>query len=131
MENCIFCSIIKNNDPHHEIIWSDENHIALLDVNPVKEGHVLVIPKKHTEHIFDMPEDDYLDLLKASRTVAAKIQKIYESKRIAMFVTGTSVPHTHVHLLPINNEGELGTFHHTKLEGTDFKRIADKFREQE
>ena len=123
MENCIFCKIIKGEIPCVKI-WEDEKHIAFLDVNPVASGHTLVIPKKHTEYIFDLVDKDYLDLMSVSKIVAEILKTKLNPKRVGMLVEGFGVDHVHVHLVPINKGGQicLQNAKHANLE--DLKNLA-------
>lgn len=121
MKKCVFCSIIKNNRPYHEIIWSDKNHIAFLDSYPMTRGHTLVIPKKHTDYLFDLKEKKYLSLFKASKKIATIIKNALKCKRVALVVEGFSVHHTHVHLIPLNRGEKLDEL---RLQKTNAKTLA-------
>jgi len=101
---CVFCSVIKNNTPQHVIVWEDDKHLAFLDSNPVTTNHTLVIPKKHIADILNLSKEEYGDLMVASREVALKIKEEMKCHKISILVEGLSVPHVHVHLVPL----ELG-----------------------
>ena len=107
MKKCIFCSIIKYNKPRHEIIYSDKNHLAFLDLKPSKYGHVLIIPKKHKNFLFDLSEKEYFSLLKITRKIAMCLRKILKPKYIYLFVKGATIKHIHIHLIPTNKH-DLG-----------------------
>lgn len=107
MKKCVFCSIIKNNRPHHEIIWSDKDHVSFLDAYPVVADHTLVIPKRHTDYIFDLEDKRYAALFKAAKKVAQKMKRILKCERVAIVVEGFSVPHAHIHLLPLGHGMKL------------------------
>ena len=96
----IFTKIIDREIPGH-IVAEDEKHIAILDINPNAKGHTLCIPKKEENKIFDLPEDEYIDLMRFSRKVAKALEKTVECKRIGVSVIGLEVPHVHVHLIPL------------------------------
>jgi len=106
MDNCIFCKIIKGEIPCYKV-WEDENFFAFLDLNPIREGHTLVIPKKHVNYIFDMEDKDYSWLMLASKKVSELLKKKINSKRIGVLVEGFGVDHVHVHLVPIDNGGQV------------------------
>ena len=96
----IFTKIIDREIPGH-IVAEDEKHIAILDINPNAKGHTLCIPKKEENKIFDLAEDEYIDLMRFSRKVAKALEKTVECKRIGVSVIGLEVPHVHVHLIPL------------------------------
>lgn len=102
----IFSRIIAGEIPCYKVA-EDDRHIAFLDINPIAEGHTLVVPKHEVSYIFDLPEDEYVALELFARKVAAGLQKAVPCKRIAEAVIGLEVPHTHIHLVPINSEGDM------------------------
>lgn len=102
----IFSRIIAGEIPCYKVA-EDDRHIAFLDINPIAEGHTLVVPKHEVPYIFDLPEDEYVALELFARKVAAGLQKAVPCKRIAEAVIGLEVPHTHIHLVPINSEGDM------------------------
>lgn len=109
MKKCVFCSVVKYNRPHHEIIWSDNDHVSFLDANPVVADHTLVIPKRHTDYIFDLTDARFAALFKAAKKVAVKLKRILKCQRVALVVEGFSVPHAHIHLLPLDHGKKLNT----------------------
>jgi histidine triad (HIT) family protein len=131
MKKCVFCSIVKENKPFHEIIWQDKHHLAFLDASPLRDGHILVIPKKHTDYIFDLGSKDYDKLSRATRVVAIKLKRSTHCKRVAIAVEGFSVPHVHVHMIPLNKDLYIGDQDHKPRGDPDAKhlaRIGRKFR---
>ena len=106
MENCIFCKIIRNEVPAHKV-WEDQKFLAFLDINPVNVGHLLIIPKKHVSYIFDLEEPDYSEIFRQAKFLAKPLQQITKAKRIGVAIEGFGVDHIHVHLVPVNNAGEL------------------------
>lgn len=106
--DCIFCTIARSEDHKHKIVWSDEKHVAFLTIGPVQRGHTLVIPRRHHEYVFDMPVDEYQELLDASRKVANGMKKTFGSTRVMLGVEGFQIPHVHVHLIPVNKHGDAG-----------------------
>lgn len=97
----IFTKIINREIPGH-IITEDDSHIAILDINPNAKGHTLCIPKREVNKIFDLPEEEYLQLMQFSRKVAIALEKTMPCERIGVSVIGLEVPHVHVHLIPLN-----------------------------
>jgi histidine triad (HIT) family protein len=98
----IFSKIIRGEIPCYKVAES-ENCFAFLDINPVAKGHVLVIPKKEVDYIFDVEDPLYTDLMLFAKKVAKAIEKVVPCERIGVTVIGLEVPHAHVHLIPINS----------------------------
>jgi len=97
----IFTKIINGEIPSYKVA-ENESCYAFLDIQPVSKGHVLVVPKIEVDYIFDL-EDEYLsELMRFAKTVAKKMDKVFDCKRIGVTVIGLEVPHTHIHLIPIN-----------------------------
>jgi histidine triad (HIT) family protein len=114
MDNCIFCKIIKGEIPSFKV-WEDQNHLAFLSIAPIKPGHTLIIPKKHGDYIFGMDDTELAALSVASKPVAKKLQQALNPKtgKVGVMVAGLEVPHTHIHLIPMDAEGDL-TFANAK-----------------
>ncbi|MGN0207241.1 MAG: HIT family protein [Muribaculaceae bacterium] len=105
----IFSRIVAGEIPCYKVA-EDDNYFAFLDIAPVAPGHTLVIPKKEVDYIFDLTDEEYLGLMTFARKVAAALQKAMPCKRIGVAVMGLEVPHTHVHLVPINKESDMNFF---------------------
>ncbi|NBU80569.1 MAG: HIT family protein [Flavobacteriaceae bacterium] len=119
----IFTKIINREIPGY-IVAEEENFIAILDVNPNAKGHTLCIPKKEINKIFDMEEDLYLGLMKFSRKVAKAIEKTVVCKRIGIAVIGLEVPHTHVHLIPLQDMDDMRFQRKVSLTKEEFLDMA-------
>lgn len=119
----IFTKIINGEIPAYKVA-EDENFLAFLDVNPNAKGHTLCIPKTEIDKIFDMEEDQYLELMKFSRKVAKALEKTVPCKRVGVAVIGLEVPHTHVHLIPLNEMDEMRFVNKVKLEKEEFEALA-------
>lgn len=102
----IFTKIINREIPGH-IIHEDDDHIAILDINPNTKGHTLCVPKKEVNKIFDLSDTAYLDLMAYSKKIATALEKAVPCKRIGMSVIGLEVPHVHVHLLPLQSMEDM------------------------
>lgn len=102
----IFTRIINREIPAH-IITEDDRFIAFLDVMPLVEGHVLVVPKQEVDYIFDLDDKTLADMMVFAKKIAMAIKKTISCKRIGVAVIGLEVPHTHVHLVPMNNMGDI------------------------
>jgi histidine triad (HIT) family protein len=119
----IFTKIINGDIPAYKVA-EDDNYLAFLDVNPNAKGHTLCIPKQEIDKIFDMDEEHYLGLMKFSRKVAKAIEKTVLCKRVGIAVIGLEVPHTHVHLIPLNEMDEMRFVNKVKLEKEEFEALA-------
>jgi len=102
----IFSKIVRNELPSFNV-YENENHIAFLDINPLKIGHTLVIPKKEIDYIFDINSKEYDDLWNFAKIVAKGMRKVIECERISIVVMGLDVPHAHIHLIPFNNINDI------------------------
>ena len=102
----IFEKIIAREIPAF-IIEEDEFHIAFLDVNPLKEGHTLVIPKKPIDYIFDIENEDLSALMIFAKKVASKLKSKIDCTKIGITVIGLEVPHAHIHLIPIDSISDM------------------------
>jgi histidine triad (HIT) family protein len=120
----IFTKIIKGEIPCYKIA-EDEDHLAFLDIQPLAKGHVLVIPKKETDYYFDLTDKEFFALNAFAKKVAIALKKGMSCKKIGMSVIGLEVPHAHIHLVPINDVGDMN-FSKTRLHFTDeeYKTIA-------
>ena len=98
----IFAKIIAGELPAYKVA-EDEQHLAFLDINPNAKGHTLCIPKKETDKLFDLSQEEYTALMDFSRKVALGLEKAVPCKRIGMTVIGLEVPHAHVHLIPLQS----------------------------
>jgi len=127
MENCIFCRIVKGEIPCIKI-WEDKNYLAILDVHPINPGHVLLMPKKHTEYLFDLKDKEYGELMLAGKKIAILIKNKLNPKKVGMAVEGFGVPHIHIHLVPVNNGNELNPERAKRAEKKDLEDIANKLK---
>lgn len=109
----IFTKIIEREIPAY-IVAEDSKHIAFLDINPLMIGHTLVVPKKEVDYIYNLPDNDLSDLHLFAKKVASAIKKSVPCERIGVTVMGLEVPHTHVHLIPINSMDDMN-FSRAKL----------------
>lgn len=108
MENCVFCKIIKGEIPA-EKVWENEEYLAFLSIGPINPGHTLVIPKKHTDYIFDLDDLSLGQLIAVSKPVARALEEAFHpiTGRIGIMVAGLEVHHVHLHLIPMNSEEDL------------------------
>jgi histidine triad (HIT) family protein len=122
----IFSKIIAGEIPSYKVA-EDENYLAFLDVFPLVKGHVLVVPKKEVDYIFDLDDKAYLGLMTFSKRVAIAIKSSIPCNRVSVHVIGLEVPHAHVHLIPINSMKDCNfTNEKLKLSKEEFTEIAAK-----
>ena len=124
----IFSKIVSGDTPAFKVA-EDENHLAFLDIFPLAYGHVLVIPKKETDYLFDIVSDEYLELFRFAQKVAKAMDQVIVCKRIGIAVIGLEVPHAHIHLVPLNSVSDIN-FEKPKLKFSDEKmcKIAQEIR---
>ena len=122
----IFSRIIAGEIPSYRIAENDK-FFAFLDIFPLREGHVLVVPKKETDNLFDLPEDFLPQILLFARPIAKAIEKSFDCNRCGISVVGLEVPHAHVHLIPINSANDLNfTQAKLKLSPEQLKTVQEK-----
>lgn len=124
----IFTKIVNGEIPCYKVA-EDENYFAFLDINPLAEGHTLVIPKREEDYIFNLEDEELGGLMKFAKKVAASLKANIECKRVAVAVLGLEVPHAHIHLIPISSEADVD-FRKPKLQLSkeQFVAIAEKVK---
>ena len=122
----IFSKIVAGEIPSYRI-HEDDRYYAFLDINPLAEGHTLVIPKVETDYLFDLEDELLADMMVFAKKVAGAIDKTMVCKRVGVAVLGLEVPHAHIHLVPINSLYDI-EFSRPKLKFSDeeFRAIAAK-----
>lgn len=126
----IFSRIIAGEIPCYKIA-EDQNNFAFLDINPVAPGHVLVVPKKEVDYLFDLNDQDYASLQMFAKQVATAVKAAMPCVRIGVAVMGLEVPHAHIHLIPINEEKDMNFFKEkVQLPQEEMVRIAQAIAAQ-
>jgi histidine triad (HIT) family protein len=124
----IFSRIINGEIPCYKIA-EDEKCFAFLDISPLAPGHTLVIPKKETDYIFDMPDEEHQYLWNFAKQVAKGVEAAVPCKRIGIAVIGLEVPHAHIHLIPLNKVSDMNFANpKLKLPEEEMEKIAEKIR---
>lgn len=123
----IFTKIINGEIPCYKIA-EDDNFFAFLDINPNAKGHTLCVPKKEIDRFFDLDDDLYLGLMQFSKKIAVALKKTVPCDRIGMTVIGLEVPHAHVHLIPLNEMGEMTFKHKVSLTKEEFETLAQNIQ---
>lgn len=127
MENCIFCKIVKGDIPCH-LVWEDEKHLAFLSIHPIKDGHTLVIPKKHHPYTFEIPDLEYTELWIAVKKISTLLKNSFHPKsgKVGSIVYGMDVDHSHIHLVPIDKSGDLSFTNAKPATPEKLKEIQEK-----
>ena len=121
----IFTKIISGEIPSFKVAEND-HFLAFLDIFPLRKGHVLVIPKKETDYIFDMEDAELADFMAFAKMVAKKIKIAFPCTKVGMTVIGLEVAHAHIHLIPINGIADMNFAQEKlKLSNDELKDIAD------
>ncbi|HEV3251058.1 MAG TPA: HIT family protein [Puia sp.] len=122
----LFSKIIKGEIPSYKIA-EDGKFFAFLDIFPLRQGHVLVVPKIEVDKFFDVPEEYLSEMLLFARPIAKAIEKAFDCDRCGLAVIGLEVPHAHLHLVPINNMDDLNfTRGKMKLSADQLKKAQEK-----
>ena len=121
----IFSKIAQGEIPSYKVAESDR-YYAFLDINPLVEGHVLVIPREETDYLFDLNDDELEGIMVFAKQVAKAIQKTIPCKRVGVAVIGLDVPHAHIHLIPLQGTQDINFARpKLKLSQEEFQTIAD------
>ena len=125
----IFSRIVKGEIPCYKIA-EDERFFAFMDINPVAVGHTLVIPKREDDYIFNLEDDEIGAMMVFAKKVAKAIEKAVTCKRIGVAVIGLEVPHAHIHLIPISQEGDMDfKKEHVHLSEEEFREVQKRIVE--
>ena len=120
----IFSRIAAGEIPSYKVAETDL-YFAFLDINPVQPGHVLVIPKREVDYIFDIDDDEFAGLQLFAKKVARALRRAIPCRKVGVAVIGLEVPHAHIHLVPMNDEGDMDFSKKTTLAETEMKAIAE------
>ena len=127
MEDSIFTKIIRGDVLSYKI-YEDEKVYAMLDIEPLSDGHVLVFPKAQIDLLWDLPDEEYEYLWQVAKKIAHKMQEVFQPKRVGAVVEGFGVPHAHIHLVPLY-DGDVLQLHHgypVKDDAENMQKIAEK-----
>lgn len=120
----IFTKIVEGDIPSYKI-YEDEKFYAFLDINPMAKGHTLVIPKKEIDYLFDVDDTILSEMIVLSKKIAKAIEQAINCTRVGMMVIGLEVPHAHIHLIPIQKEGDMNLSNkRVELTNDEFEKIA-------
>lgn len=123
----LFMRIIEGEIPSHKVA---ENHefYAFLDIAPLQMGHTLVIPRLEEDYLFDLEDDLLGRMMVFAKLVAAQIKSVTQCRKVAVLVLGLEVNHAHIHLVPINNEGDIDLKHKLQPSSEELADMAAKLR---
>lgn len=121
----IFTKIVNGEIPSYKI-FENKHFYSFLDISPMTKGHTLVIPKKEVDYLFDIDDTMLSEMIVLSKKIAKAIEKAVECTRVGVMVVGLEVPHAHIHLIPIQNEGDMNLSNkRIELTKEEFEKIAE------
>lgn len=124
----IFSKIIAGDIPSFKIAENDK-YYAFLDINPMAKGHTLVVPKQEVDYVFDLDDNTLSEMIVFAKKVAKAIEKSITCNRVGLMVIGLEVPHAHIHLIPIQKEGDMNLSNlRVKLTKEQFQEIANSIQ---
>ncbi len=123
----VFSKIIAGDLPGH-FVWQDDVCVGIMTIAPIREGHVLVIPREEIDHWHHVPAETMAHMIKVSQTIAKALQKAYPSTRVGMMIAGLEVPHTHLHLVPIDSMDDLDFAHAQQADAHSLSAAAEKIK---
>lgn len=124
----VFTLIMEGKIPGN-FVWKDDLAVAILTIQPIRQGHVLVIPRQEIDHWNDLPIDLAAHLMTVSHKIANALKTAYPAKRVGMMIAGLEVPHTHLHIVPIDSMDDLNFAFAKNADGENLKITAEKIRE--
>lgn len=119
----IFSRIANGEIPSYKVA-SDDKHYAFLDINPKTPGHTLVIPRREVDYLFDLDPEEVAELFKFAQKVAAGIKKTFGCQKVGVAVIGLDVPHAHIHLVPLRENGDMDFSKTMQLPAAEMEHIA-------
>lgn len=123
----LFSRIINGDIPSYKCA-ENEKFYAFLDINPIRQGHTLVVPKREVDYFFDLTDEEIGQMQIFAKQVAVAIKKAFPCRKVAQAVIGLEVDHAHIHLVPIDKEGELFSGNHVTLSPEEFETSAEAIR---
>ena len=127
MDACVFCALVRDAVPARRV-YEDPDHVAFFPLKHIGPGHTLLVPRRHADYLFEMPDSDYQALWRTAKRLAPAIKAVSGAVRVGILVEGFSVPHVHVHLVPINKLNDLNPTREQPIADADADRLAAKLR---
>lgn len=125
----VFAQIVEGKLPCHKI-YENDSFLAFLDINPIKLGHTLVIPKQEIDYIFDLDDTNYQGLVALAKPIAVAIKVALSCARVGVIVAGYEIPHAHVHLIPTDSMADFSFANAQRATDVQLAEVADKIRQQ-
>lgn len=123
----VFSLIVEGKIPGN-FVWKDDKAVAILTIQPIRQGHVLVIPREEIDQWTDLPLDLAAHLMQVSHKIANALKVAYPATRVGMMIAGLEVPHTHIHLVPMDSMDDLSFTFAKNADGEMLKQTAEKIR---
>lgn len=123
----VFSLIIEGQIPGN-FVWRDDVVVAILTIQPIRQGHVLVIPRMEVDQWTDLPEDVIAHLTRVSQKIAVALKLAFPCKRVGLMIAGLEVPHTHIHLVPLDSMADLDFANAKNADTEVLKKTAEKIR---
>jgi histidine triad (HIT) family protein len=123
----VFSLIMDGNIPGH-FVWKDDIAVAILTIQPIRPGHVLVIPRLEVDQWTDLPDDVMMHLTQVSKKIAQALKVAFPCQRIGMMIAGLEVPHTHIHLVPMDSMADLSFAQAKNADAETLQKTAEKIR---
>ncbi|MEX2365167.1 MAG: HIT family protein [Pseudohongiellaceae bacterium] len=123
----IFTRILDGELPGHKV-WQDELCFSIMTIQPIREGHLLVIPREEINHWDEVPEAVAAHLMKVSQIIARAMKQVIDCRRIGVSIIGLEVPHTHIHLIPIDSMADMDFANSGTTEAGQLEAVAEKIR---
>lgn len=124
----VFTMIMEGKIPGN-FVWKDDQAVAILTIQPIRQGHVLVIPREEIDQWHDLPLDLAAHLMQVSHKIANALKVAYPATRVGLMIAGLEVPHTHIHLVPMDSMEDLSFEYAKNADGAVLKQTAEKIRD--
>lgn len=121
----IFTQIMQGKLPGH-FVWEDDIAVAIMTIQPLKPGHILVIPREEIDHWDDLSPEQISHLMQVSQTLTRALKKVFNPERVGMVIAGLEVPHTHIHLFPVNQLSDFDFSKARMAESSELAELAEK-----
>ena len=128
MNNCVFCKIIKGEIPAVKV-YEDERFLAFMDIDPIHDGQVVLIPKQHIEYVFDMGEPLFSEFFQVAKKISISLKKATQAKKIALVIEGFEIAHAHIKLIPADKPSDLDRINAFKADPKELIRLAERIRQ--
>ena len=127
--DCVFCALVAGRIPARKV-YEGDRHVAFFPLKHINPGHTLLVPKRHADYVFDMDDADYHALFTLAKRIAPAVQRVSGASRVGVLVEGLSVPHVHVHLVPVNALGDIDPNRERALDDAEAERLAAALRSE-